>query len=587
MAAAQAHSGVAGELPSGYWGVERSEPLVQKTLHVHLAPDLTPLSPSEIKALEKLVEVGHIFQRIYEQSRHHQAREAYEKLHALDESHGSPRETQNLVKLYRLFQGPIATTLENERVAFLPVDATVPGKNVYPWGIQRNEIDAFIGEHPSERKTLLHVRSVVRRADASMIRRDLATLSRYPALDTLHPFLMTQLRELAAEGSATALYAVPYSVAYADPLMHASELLFEAAALVENDDVAFARYLRLRARDLLADDYEGGDAAWVTSRFGKLNAQLGAYEVYDDELYASKAFHSVSLLLRDAELSEALRAATRGMQDFQDLLPYEGSKRVREELPVGVYHVIADFGQSRGTNTASILPNEPHITSKYGRTIILRYNILTHRDLFALRKQGWDAVLAPEHHDELWPDGNFHRTLWHEIGHYLGPDFTRDGRPVGDALEENSSTFEEMKSDLVSLFLVRALRERGHYDDARSRSVYASGIRRVLRPTRPRREQAYGTMQLMQFNFFLEKGLLDYEPREERLYIDYERYHDVVAALLEEILALQFNGDKAATTRFIERYTTWDNELHGKLAAAMRAAQSHRYRLVTYAALDG
>ena len=35
-----------------------------------------------------------------------------------------------------------------------------------------------------------------------------------------------------------------------------------------------------------------------------------------------------------------------------------GASAIREDIPVGVYDVIADFGQSRGGNTASILPNE-------------------------------------------------------------------------------------------------------------------------------------------------------------------------------------------------------------------------------------
>ena len=61
-----------------------------------------------------------------------------------------------------------------------------------------------------------------------------------------------------------------------------------------------------------------------------------------------------------------------------------------------------------------------------------------------------------------------------------------------------------MKADLVSLFLVEALHTKGYYTDAQRRAVYASGIRRVLKLREPRRSQAYATMQLMQFNWFLE-----------------------------------------------------------------------------------
>jgi hypothetical protein len=91
-------------------------------------------------------------------------------------------------------------------------------------------------------------------------------------------------------------------------------------------------------------------------------------------------------------------------------------------------------------------------------------------------------------------------------------------------------------------------------------------------------------MQLMQMNYFLEKGLLEVDAAGQ-LVIRYDRYHDVAAALLREVLALQHAGDKAAADRFIERYTTWSPDLHEKLAEKMRAATPYRWRIVRYAAL--
>jgi len=101
---------------------------------------------------------------------------------------------------------------------------------------------------------------------------------------------------------------------------------------------------------------------------------------------------------------------------------------------------------------------------------------------------------------------------------------------------------------------------------------------------KPRREEPYATMQLMQMNYFLEKGLLEVDGAGQ-LVIRYERYHDTVAALLREVLALQHAGDKAASDRFIERYTTWSPTLHEPLAAKMRAATPYRFRIFRYAAL--
>lgn len=571
-------------LPDGYWDVAKSRPILDKTLTIRLAPDLSSLPENERAAVSRLLEVGQILQRLYEGSRHHQAERALDDLVRLDRKLGSPEATQNLLALYRIFQGPIATTLDNKREPFLPVDPIVPGKNVYPLGITKQAIEKYLESNPEKRKDLLQVRTVVRVGNAANRRSDLATLKRHPALELLHPGLRDVLSSLPRQ-EPYALYAVPYSVAYADELLRVYGLLNEAAALLDASDPAFAQFLRVRSRDLLTNDYEGGDAVWVSSRFSNLNAELGSYEVYDDELYASKSFFAVSLLLRDMEQSEALRGAISNIQKIEDSLPYKSEKRVREDIPVGVYHVIADFGQARGTNTASILPNETQITAKYGRTILMRYNILTNPELFGGQLEAWNATVDASAAGDLHPDGDFYRTLWHEIGHYLGPDRSLDGRTVDDALEENSSTFEEMKADLVSLFASKALRESGYYDAARLRHVQAAGIRRVLRNNKPRREQPYATMQLIQFNFFLENGLLEYERPTQRLRIHYDRYQDVVTKLLREILELQLRGDKAAGDAFIDRYTTWSDDLHEVLAASMRAAQKYQYRRVLYAAL--
>ena len=570
---------------AGYWPLERSRALVEKTQTIRLAPDLAHLTEGERRAVAKLLEAGQIFQKLYEEQRHAQAHTSLRALEQFDRRTGSRPETQNLVTLYRLFQGPIATTLENRREPFLPVEETVPGKNVYPWGVKREEIEAFLAAHPAQRASLLDLRTVVRRSDAASLRRDLAALRQHPALSVLHPGLRQELEALSRRPDPKGFYAVPYSVAYADDLVRAHGLLNEAAGAVERDDEEFARYLRNRARDLLSDDYESGDAAWVTGRFKNLNAEIGSYEVYDDELYGVKTFFALSLLATRRPETDALRKAMRGLQELENSLPYKQHKRVREDIPVGVYDVIADFGQSRGGNTATILPNENYLGRRYGRTILMRDNIMRNPDLFESTGNAWAAAVADAHKNELTSEGGSFRTLWHEVGHYLGVDTTRDGRDLDTALQDTSSLLEEMKADLVSLYVAEALRKQGYYTDAQLRAVYASGVNRVLQNNRPRRDQPYNTMQLMQWNFLVERGVLSFDRPAGRLKINYGKYHDAVGELLEKVLEVQYQGDKAAADRFVEQYTTWDENLHGAVAKNIRDQQRYRFRLFKYAAL--
>ena len=584
-----------GELPAGYWPIEKSQPIIDKTQTIRLAPDLSHLTPGERTAVAKLVEVGKIFQRLYERQRHPEATRSQADLVQLDKRLGSPPATQNLLTLYRLNQGPIATTLENKREPFLPVEPVQPGKNVYPWGVKKEEIDAFLAANPDKRDEILHLRSVVRKNTKQNLADDVARLTNNAGLDFLHLGLKEELQVLQGVKRSTkprprspqTFYALPYSVNYShvDELIQAYQLLNEAADAVQKDDEEFAKYLRNRARDLLTDDYESGDAAWITGRFKNLNAEIGSYETYDDELFGVKTFFAVSILATRQQETAALRQALKGLQAIEDSLPYENHKKIREDIPVGVYDVVADFGQSRGGNTATILPNESYLARRYGRTILLRTNIMRDQNIFQGTSGNLQAAIGPEQAKELTNDGNFYRTLWHEIGHYLGVDRTKDNRDLDEALLDNASAMEEMKADLVALFAVPALRKQGYYTDAQARSVYAGGILRVLQNNKPRRDQPYNTMQLMQWNFFLENGLLTFDRSSGRMRVHYEKYHDTVKKLLTKVLDVQHQGDKAASDRFIDQYTNWDESLHGVIAKNIRDQQKYRFRVFKYAAL--
>ena len=588
-----------GTLSSGYWPVEKSQPLIDKTQTIHLNPDLGGLSEAQRTAVQKLLAVGQIFQQLYEQQRHPEALSSYQALEALDKKSGSKPETHNLLTLYRLFQGPIASTLDNKREPFLPVSPTRPGKNVYPWGVTKEELESgspLTKPTIQSKEQLLDSRTVVRVARPNNLREDIERLMKYPALQTLHPHLLEQLRQLENDRRAfqprnrqpdvtIGFYAVPYSVAYADELMKAYGLLNDAADALTKEDEEFARYLRNRARDLLSNDYESGDASWVTGRFKNLNAQIGSYETYDDELYGVKTFFAFSLLLTRQQETRALREAMKGLQALEDSLPYQQHKKVREDIPVGVYDVIADFGQARGGNTATILPNESFLARRYGRTILLRANIMRDPNIFESTSATFAAAVGKDQARDLTNEGSFYRTLWHEVGHYLGVDRAKDGRDLDVALEDDSNALEEMKADLVSLFVAEALQKQGYYTEAQLRSVYASGILRVLQNNKPRRDQPYNTMQLMQWNFFLENGLLSFDQASKILQIHYDKYHEVIGKMLAKTLSVQYEGNKAAADQFIDQYTTWREDLHGVVAANIRGQQRYRFRLFQYTAL--
>jgi hypothetical protein len=576
---------LADELPPGYWPPERTPEVLSLTKTVKLAPTLPDLTPAERRALQELLEAGKIIQRIYEDSLHPQALEAYDTLLDLSAKMGQPPETQSLLDLYRLFRGPIATTPDNRREAFLPVKPETPLRNIYPLDSSRAEIEAYLLAHPDERDQLMAPRTVVRRASAENLDRDLDTLHKFPVLDTLHPNLRRRLETLRMTVDATQFYALPQSVRWAPDILRVFQRLNAAAKAVESSDAEFARYLRNRARDLLSDDYESGDAAWITGNFKHLNAQIGSYESYDDALFGIKAFMSMSILRLDETASKKLRESVGDLQHIEDALPSPQHRQVRDDIPIGVYDVIADFGQARGRNTATALPNDPLFVKRYGRNILLRGNILSDPDLFGNMQTAWKALMTSPFDNDFSEEGELDRTLWHEIGHYLGVDRDKRGRRLEVALQSSADTFEELKADLVALFAADLLQKSGTYSDTEMVSVYASGINRMMLDAKPRREQAYQTMELMQFNWFHQKGVFEIGQVNNGVIIHYDRYHEAVAEMLEAVLKIQYEGDRSAADAFIDRWSTWTDDVHEAVAKTVRDNRAFQYPLFRYSAL--
>ena len=360
------------------WRAEDARAILDKTLVLRLAPALDHLEPGERQALDALL-VGRAAAAA--DVRAPAARAGGRRAAARSRRAAPTCRTSSGCS-----RGRSRRRSRTSASRSCPSARTRRARTFYPLGATREARSRpSSATTPARAPSILDPRSVVR--GAADLEGDLLALDRRPDLEALHPGLRERMRG--------PLYAIPYALPYAAEQDEAGRHLLEAAAAVRG------RGSRLRrttcatgARDFLSNDYESGDASWVIGlASGNLNAQIGSYETYDDELFGVKTFDEpVSVLVRDEERTRALRAALRGIQAIEDALPYPPPHRkVRENLPVGVYNVVADFGQARGTNTATILPNESRLTRKYGRTILLRYNVMTHPDLFAISQRDVDG----------------------------------------------------------------------------------------------------------------------------------------------------------------------------------------------------
>ena len=575
MISSRIDSGGSGRLPSGYWPADRVRATLDATLVIDLPSIPSNLSPAEHETIRRLVAAGRIFDDVFQDQFHHQALTSRDDLRALHETMGRGAQTLDLLELQDLSQGPIATTLDNERVAFLPVDHERPGKNLYPLRTERAAIESFLEDHPDERATILHPYTVVRRATRASLRRDLTVLRRHPGLALLHPALGPRWKAMLDDPAPRTFYAVPYSIAWADSLIAVYAQLNGAADAIRAEDRDFSDFLQLRARDLLSNDYEGGDAAWIRGRFGRLDAVIGPYETYDDELFGVKGFFGMRILVRDEARSASLLSALAKLQAIENALPTDRHKVARADIPIGVFDALADFGHQRFTNPAAeILPNDVDLLRKYGRKIVLAHNLITAPGFVARRQRKWHAALAPAHRDDLTADGSFEETLWHELGHYLGPEQQADGRTFKEAFEDASDLLEELKAELLSCFAAARLRDQGHFDALQVRQIQAALLYASLRPIKPTRTQPYETLWLMLANFLLERDVLT--AHDGRLTIRYDRIDEAIEAMLRDVLEIQSRGSRATADSYIERLSAWDDR-HDAIATRVRGAEGHRF----------
>ena len=551
--------------------------ILDRTQWLPLDADVPELGPGERRAIDHIIEAGRIVGELYEVQRHGEALAARRRLLARHEALGRPERTRDLLRLYRLFDGPIATTLDNQLVPFLPVDPWTPGGAMYPRGVEGDAVRAFADARPEWRDELLAACTIVRATTPDNLRRDLRTLRRYPALAGTHPGLQEHLERLAAGGARAAtedpFYAPGYAVAWPEQTMAIAQHLREASRAIADEDEDLAAFLRLRSLGMLADDVEVGDAAWVRGSFRNLDVVVGPWETYDDGVLGKRASHGLGLLAMHEASTSEIRHWTAHVDEIDAALAYDGPRRHAEKVPMASYDLLAVFGAARNV-LAETLPNDADVTRRYGRRILMRRNFAEDQKGFANTRARYGAVMDPAEVDELTVESDFTQTVGHELAHYVGPDTHADGRKFADALGEDADIVEELKAEVMSFFIAAFLERAGEIDADRRRGVLASLVHAGLRNNPPLRSQTYPVVRTMYLNRFLADGVV--VRHGDRYALDHERALEAVPPYVAEIVALQTRGSRQDVAAYIDRWAAWGED-NRRIAALMLGASLYRY----------
>ena len=387
---------------------------------------------------------------------------------------------------------------------------------------------------------------------------------------------LTGLYTLVRRTERGGLEGVPYHVAFAEAHGRAAAHLRAAAAL--SQDSAFARYLRLRADALLTDEYRESDLAWMDLEDNPLDLVIGPIETYEDGLAGYKASHEAYVLVKDPEWSGRLQRYAALLPALQRGLPVDDAYKA--EAPgadpgsspgqaLGVYDVVYAAGEANaGSKTIAInLPNEESVQLEEGsRRLQLKNAMRAKFDRILVPIA--DVLLAEDQRDLVTFDAFFGNTMFHEVAHGLGIKNTVGGvGTVRAALQDRAGAIEEGKADVLGLYMVEQLIERGEWDEATLDEHYVTFVASVFRSIRFGAASAHGRANLVRFNVFRERGAVVPEstPEGEVWRVVPEKMGPAVEALARRLLTLQGDGDYDAVDGFVRRY----GRMSGPLTASL------------------
>jgi len=428
--------------------------------------------------------------------------------------------------------------LLDHNAPFIGSEPMSPGRNLFPKGVSRDEIEAYVKEHPKEKKAIYDERTVVELVSRNPLR----------------------------------LKTTPYHVKYKKWLEPAAKHLRNAAAA--SDDKAFANYLRMRAAALLTDDYYPSDLAWVRLKDPKFDLIFAPYETYLDDLLGVKTSYGASVLVRNETESAKLAVFKKYVPDIQDSLPLAAEDRPSKkglESPMEVMDAPFRAGDLRHGYQAAAdnLPNDPRIHEKVGSKKIFFKNFTDARVNYVILPVA-KLLMRPDQAAQASGEGYLAAVMMHEICHGLGPAFARKGGQHVDIREAIGPTFsglEEAKADVTGMFGLKWLVDHGALPKERLQEYYASYVAGIFRTVRFGTAEAHGRAEMTEFNYLEEKGAITRDAS-GRYVIGYAKMPDTLAALAKELLEIEATGDRARAEAWFNKYDKMPATLRSALDAA-------------------
>jgi len=494
---------------------------------VRMNPDVSFLTDEERQVINLLNEVGDDMSEIYFRQRSERNPGWRAEIAA-----GELANKKILLEMFDLHFGPWDTLDHNK--PFYGAAPMPAGAGFYPADMTKQEFEAWISDHPQDEAAF--------RSGYTVIRRDGDTL-----------------------------IAIPYSEHYREWLEPAAVKLRAAAEIAQNENLK--KFLNLRADAFLSDDYYASEVAWMDLD-GPIEAAIGPYEVYTDNLFGYKTAFEAFITVKNPEESAALGKYKNFLRDMEANLPvgenYKNFKRGFES-PIAVTYQLHGGGDNvPGVQTIAFnLPNDERVREAKGAKKVLLNNVLGAKYDRILKPMA-GKVLVDEQAALLVKKYMSAGTLFHELSHSLGPGtIIVDGvqTTVNAQLKELYTAVEEGKADVMGAYNIIYMMSRGELPVAEKESFLATYFTGLFRSMRFGVNEAHGRGAAFQFSYFKEAGAFYFDGDAGKFRLDFPKLEQAISDLTREVVIVQGDGDYDGAKAFLDKYGKLDANAQSVIAA--------------------
>ena len=260
--------------------------------------------------------------------------------------------------------------------------------------------------------------------------------------------------------------------------------------------------------------------------------------------------------MKDKEWSEKLSLYAQYLPRLQENLPVAAAykkEKANANPDMNVYDAIYYSGDCNAgsKNIAINLPNDPRVhAAKGSRKLQLKNAMQAKFDQMVIPIS--KLVIHPDQQKHIRFDAFFENTMFHEVAHGLGVKYTIKGQQdVRSAMQDNYTTIEEGKADILGLYCVTKLAEWGVLKDKDLRDNYVTFIAGIFRSCRFGAAEAHGKANMMQFAHFMESGAITHDATTGYYTVDFDKMKKDIEVIAGEYITLEGDGNYEKASQLI------------------------------------